>query len=159
MGRAINWEEEWGQEEMSVGELGRRIMAEEWLMNEEALIKLRTLTGRKLCGDRPESSNEYRMQSSFRYLELYSEQQSVKTTRKLGRGGDASDHNLKLGEAWVRAKYKCVAKKVKPVALSDGSTQNRGLNCSKRLIEREIEPPSLWDEWFIPKFSRGRHSD
>ena len=37
MGRAFNWEEEWGQEEMSVGELGRRMMAEEWSMNEEAV--------------------------------------------------------------------------------------------------------------------------
>ena len=48
MGRAFNWEEEWEQEEMSVGKLGRRMMAEEGSMNEEALIKLRKLTGREL---------------------------------------------------------------------------------------------------------------
>ena len=36
MGWAFNLEEEWGQEEMSVGELGRRMIAEEWSMNEEA---------------------------------------------------------------------------------------------------------------------------
>ena len=121
MGRAFNWEEVWGQEEMSVGELGRRMMAEEWWMNEKALMKLRKLMGRELCRDGLGFSDKYRMQSSFHYLESYSKQQSVKTGRMLGRGGDASDHDLKLGEAWVRAKYKYVAKKVKPIALSHGS--------------------------------------
>ena len=111
MGRAFNYGEEWGQEEMSVGELGRRMMAEEWSMNEKAVMKSRKLTGRELCRDGPGSSDEHRMQSSFRCLESYSEQPSVKTGSKLESGGDASDHDLKLGEAWVRAKYKCVARK------------------------------------------------
>ena len=73
-------------------------------------MKSRKLLEWELCGDGP-GSNDHKMQSSFRCLESYSEQPSVKTGSKLGRGG-ASDYDLKLGKAWVRAKYKCVAKKV-----------------------------------------------
>ena len=109
-------------------------------------MKSRKLTGRELCRAGPGSSDEHRMQYSFRCLESYSEQPSEKTGSKLGRGGDTSGHDLKLGEAWVRAKYKCVAKKVKPGALSDGRTPDRGLNWRERAFERATETPSPWDE-------------
>jgi hypothetical protein len=46
MGRGVNWEDEWEEEEgRVVGELGRRMVAEEWSMREEARVKERRITG------------------------------------------------------------------------------------------------------------------
>jgi hypothetical protein len=40
MGRTVNWEDEWEEEEgLVVGEMVRRMVTEEWLMGEEALLK------------------------------------------------------------------------------------------------------------------------
>jgi hypothetical protein len=48
MGRSVNWEDEWEEEEgLVVGELGRRMVAEGWSMGEEALVKERRVTGRE----------------------------------------------------------------------------------------------------------------
>jgi len=48
MGRGVNWEDEWEEEEgLVVGEMGRRMVADEWSMGEEALVKERRVTGRE----------------------------------------------------------------------------------------------------------------
>jgi hypothetical protein len=48
MGRGMNWEYEWEEEEgLVAGEMGSRMVAEEWSMGEEALVKERRVTGRE----------------------------------------------------------------------------------------------------------------
>jgi hypothetical protein len=63
------------------------------------------------------------------------------------------DENTKA--ACVRALYKCVAQKVKPDPMSDGSIPDAGLDWRGRAIARAVPIRGLWDEWFIPKFSHG----
>lgn len=47
IGSGVNWEDIWEAEEaLVIGELGRRMLAEEWLMVEEAQVKERRVTGR-----------------------------------------------------------------------------------------------------------------
>jgi len=48
MGGGTNWEDKWEEEEgLVVGELGRKMVADEWLMGEQALVKERRVTGRE----------------------------------------------------------------------------------------------------------------
>jgi hypothetical protein len=48
MGRGVNWKDEWEEEEgLVVGELGRRMVVEEWSMGEEAVVKEWWVTGRE----------------------------------------------------------------------------------------------------------------
>jgi len=48
MGTGVNWEEEWQDKEgQLVGVLGKRIVAEEWSMGEDALVKESRLTRRE----------------------------------------------------------------------------------------------------------------
>jgi hypothetical protein len=48
LGSGVNWEDEWEEEEgLLVREVGRRMVAEEWSMGEEALVKERKVTGRE----------------------------------------------------------------------------------------------------------------
>jgi len=55
----------------------------------------------------------------------------------------------------VRARYKCVAQKVKPVPLSYGSTPEAGLDWRGTAISRAIPVPGSGDECCIPKISHG----
>jgi len=48
MGRGVNRKDEWEEEEgLVVGELGRRIVAEDWSMGEKAVVKERGVTTRE----------------------------------------------------------------------------------------------------------------
>jgi len=48
MGRGMNWEDQWEEEEgLVVGDLGRRMVAEQWSMGEVALVKERRVTRRE----------------------------------------------------------------------------------------------------------------
>ena len=48
MGRGVNWEDEGKEEEgLVVGELGTRVLAEQWSMGEAALVQYRMVTGRE----------------------------------------------------------------------------------------------------------------
>ena len=48
IGRGVNWEDEWEEEEgLVVGELGRRMVTEEWSMGDKALVQKRRVTRRE----------------------------------------------------------------------------------------------------------------
>jgi len=134
MGRTVNWEDEWEEEEgLVVGELDRRMVEAGWSMGEEALVKERRVTGRESAAFAcvpenlipPELSQ---VQPFSSYLD------SAKCNQ---------DENTKA--AWVRASYKCVAQKVKPVPLSDGSIPDAGLDWRGRAITRAVLIPGPWD--------------
>jgi len=144
MGRSVNWDEEWEEEEgLVVGELGRRMVAEGWSMGEEALVKDRRVTGRESTALAWVSTNSIAPElSQIQHFSTYLD--SAKCNL---------DENTKA--AWVRARDKCVAQKVKPVPLSDGSIPDDGLDWRGRAIARAVPIPGPCDKWFIPKFSHG----
>jgi hypothetical protein len=144
MGRSVNWEDEWEEEEgLVVGELGRRMVAEGWSMGEEALVKKRRVTGSESMALAWVSKNSIAPELS--QIQPFS---SYLDSAKCNRG-----QNTKA--AWVHARYKCVAQQVKPVPLWDGSIPGAGLDWRGRVIARAVPIPDPWDEWFIPKFSHG----
>ena len=53
----------------------------------------------------------------------------------------------------MRALYKCVAQKVTPVPVSDGSIPDTGLDWRERAIAKALPVPGPWEKRFIPKFS------
>jgi hypothetical protein len=144
MGRSLNWEDEWEEEEgLVVGELGRRMVVEGWSMGDEAPVKERRVTGRESTAVAWVSTN--RIAPELSQIHPFSSYlDSVKG--KL-------DENTKA--ARVRARYKCDAQKVKPGPLSDGSIPDARLDRRGRGIARSVPIPGPWDEWFIPKFSPG----
>ena len=106
----MNWEDEWEEEEgLVVGELGGRMVAERWLMREEALVEERRVTGRESTALAWGSKNSIAPERC--QIQLFS---SYLDSAKCN-----IDENTKA--AWVRARFNCVAQKVKPVPLSDGS--------------------------------------
>jgi hypothetical protein len=140
----VNWEDEWEEEEgLVVGDLGRRMVAEGWSMGEEALVKERRVTGRESMALVWVSKNSIAPELS----------QIQPFSSYLDSAKSNLDENTKA--AWVCARYKCVAQKVKPVPLSDGSIQGAGLDWRGGAIARTVPIPGPWDEWFIPKFSHG----
>jgi len=142
MERGVNWEDEWEEEEgLVVEEVGRRMVAEECSMGEEALVKERRVTGRESTAFALVSKHCNAPEHS--QIELFSSYlDSVKCNL---------DENTKA--AWVCGRYQCVPQKVKPVPLSDGSTPDAGLDWRGRAIARALPVPGPWDEWLIPKFS------
>jgi len=144
MGRGINWEDEWEEEEaLVVGEFGRRMVAEECSMGEEALVEDRRVTGRESMTFGWDSKNsmapEHRQTQPFSsYLDL--------AKCNLGEHTES---------ARVRACYKRNAQKTKPVPLSDVCIPDAGLDCTGRAIAHAIPIPAPWDKWFMPKLSHG----
>jgi len=144
MGRGVNWEDEWEEEEgLVVGELGRRMVAEEWSMGEEALVKERRVTGRESTALAWVSKN--RIAPEHSHIQPFSSY--------LDSVNCNVDENTKA--AWVCARYKCIAQKVKLVPLSDGRIPDAGLDLRGRAIARAGPIPRPWEKWFIPKFSHG----
>ena len=144
MGRSVNWEDEWEEEEeLVVGELGRRMVAEGWSMGEEALVKERRVTGRESTALAWVSKNSIAPELS----------QIQPFSSYLDSAKCNLDENTKA--AWVHARYKCDAKKVKPVPLSDESIPDARLDWRGRAIARAVPIPGPWDKWFIPRFSHG----
>jgi hypothetical protein len=135
MGRRVNWEDEWEEEEgLVVGELGRRMVAEGWSMGEEALVKERRVTGRESTALVWVSTNSIAPELS----------QIQPFSSYLDSAKCNLDKNTKA--AWVRARYKCVAQKVKPVPLSDRSIPDAGLDWRGRAIARAVPIPGPWDK-------------
>jgi len=117
------------------------MVAEEWSMRQEALVKDRNITrgASTTCGCISKNTIVPEL-SQIQPLSLYLD--SVKCT---------FDENTKA--AWVSARYKCAAKKVKPGPMSDGSTPDAGLNWRGRVIAQAVPIPGPWYEWCIPKIS------
>jgi len=142
MGRGVNWEDEWeGEAGLAVGDSGRRMVAEEWSMGEEALVKEWSVTARESMAFAWVSKNSIAPELS--QIQPFS---SYLDSTKCNL-----DKNTKV--ARVRARYKCVAQKVKPATLLHGSTPDAGPNWRGRAIARAVPVPGPWDEWFTPKFS------
>jgi hypothetical protein len=104
------------EEELVVGELGSRIVAEEWSVGEEALVKQRRVTVRdsKPCARVSKNSiapELSQIQSFSSYL-------------------DAAKCNLDKStiEVWVRAHSKYVAQKVNPIPMLDGGIPDARLD-------------------------------
>jgi len=135
MGRGVNWEDEWEEEEgLVVGELGRRMGAEEWSMEGEALVKESKVTGRQSMAvawvpknSIPPKLGQIQPFSSYLNSARCNLDENTKTVR-------------------VCSRYKCIAQKVKPVPLSDGSIPDAGLDWRGRGIARAVPLPGPWDE-------------
>jgi len=142
MGRGVDLEDEWEEEEgLIVRQLGRRMVAEEWSMGGDTMVKERRVTGKESTIFAWVSKNSIALElSQIQPFSLY-----------LHSAKCNIDENTKA--AWVRACYKCLAQKVKPFPWSDGRTLDAGLDCRGRAIARAVPVPGRWDEWFIPKFS------
>ena len=144
MGREMNSEDEQEEEKgLVVGELGRWMVAEEWSMGEEALVKERRVTGRESMAFAWVSKNSIAPELS----------QIQPFSWCLDSAKCNLDENTKA--AWLCGRYKCVAQRVKPVPMSDGSTPDAALDWRGRAIARAVPVPGPWDEWFIAKFSHG----
>jgi len=134
MGRGVKWENEWEEEEgLVVGELGRRMVEEEWSMGVERQEKERRVTGRESTALAWVSNNSIAPELS--QIQPFS---SYLYSAKCN-----CDENTK--GAWVRTRYNGVAQNVKPVRLSDGSVPDTGLDWRGRAITQAVPIPGLWD--------------
>jgi hypothetical protein len=108
MGRGVNWEVEWGEEEeLVVGVLGRRMVAEEWTMETAVLVKDRRVGGREFTAFVWVSQSSIALE--FRHIQPF--------CLYLDSAKCNLDEHTK--PAWVRTCYTCVAQKVQPVPLLD----------------------------------------
>ena len=144
MGRSVNWEDEREEEEgQAVREWGRRIVAGEWSIGEEPLVKEWQVTGRESMTSTwvfknsiaPELSQ---IQPFYSYL-------------------DWAKCNLdeSPNPAWICARYEYLTRKVKPILLSNGCITDAGLDRRGSAIARAVPIPRPWDRWIIPFFSHG----
>ena len=142
MGRGMNWEDAWEEEEgLIVREMDRRMVAAEWSMGEEALVKERRVTGSESTTFAWVSNN-----SIAPWLSQIEPFSSYSDWAKCNL-----DQNTK--SAWVRTHYKCVAQKVNHVPMWDGRIPDPGLNWRGWAIARAVPMPGPADEWFMLKFS------
>ena len=142
MGRGLNWNDEWEQEEgLVVRELGRRMLPEEWSIREEAPVKDRRLTGTEFttfgCGSKNTIAPELgQIQSISSYIDL------AKCN---------FDESTKA--ALVCAHYKCVTKIVKSAPLLDTHKPDAGLNWTGRALVQAVPIQGSHDIWVMSKFS------
>jgi len=142
MGRVMNWVDGWEEEQgLVVRELGRRIVAEQWLMGVEALVNERKGTGRE--------------STVVAWVSIDSIAPKLSQIQPFSLYHDEVKCNLDEYDkgASVHARYKCVSQKVKPVPLSDECTPDARLDWRGRAIARALPIPGPWDEWFISKCS------
>lgn len=142
MGTGVMWEDESEVEEgLVVGGLERRMVTEEWLNGEEAMMKERRVAGRESMAFGWGSKNN--IGAEFCHILIFSLYlDSAK--RHLAENSTAG---------WFRVRYKCVAQTVKPVPLADGCVPDTKLNWRGRAIAQAVPMPCPWKEWFIPKSS------
>jgi len=138
----VNWEDEWEEEEgLVVGELGRRMVVEEWEVGAEALVKERRVT--------------WRESTALAWFSKNSIAPELSQIQPVSSSFDSAKCNLdeKTKVAWVRARYKCVAQQGKHVPMSFGSIPDAGLDWRERAISQAVPKPRMWDECVVPKFS------
>ena len=142
LGRGVNWEDEWEEEEgLVVGELGRRMVAEQWSMGEVALVKEMSVTRTESTAFAQVSINSIAPElSQIQPFSLY-----------LDSAKCSLDENTKA--ALVHVRYKCVIQKVKFVPVSDDSIPDATLDWRGKGIARVVPIPGPLDRWFVPKLS------
>ena len=141
MGTGVNLENECeDQEELVVGELGRRMVAEEWSMGEEAMAKVWRVTRQESMTFVWGSKNSIALElSQIQPISLY-----------LDSGKCNINENTKA--ACVRTLYNCDAQNEMPVPFSYQSTPDARLDLRGRVIARAVPVLGLWEECSIPKF-------
>jgi hypothetical protein len=117
LGRGMDKENMCEEEEgLVVGDLGRRMVAQEWLIGEEPLVK-------EMRGTRGESTT-IACGSKRSIGPALSQIQNISSSL------DSAKCNVedKTNTAWVHVCYKCVAQKVHPASMSDESVPGTGLD-------------------------------